>query len=451
MAWDRTKARWIGLLTLGLLAVMAAAPGGPPVRAQEESLPNILIIMADDMRADPDSLSMLPKMLDRIAGEGTTFNNAVATTPRCCPSRASIFSGKYVHNHQVFTNSDAPSFDTHDTMQRLLQENGYATALVGKYLNRVLDDPPFFDRWASMRGTKDYFSTTMNINGEFVIVEKYLTNFLRQKSIEFLYEFEIQDDDQPWFMMVTPYAPHAPSQTSPKYEGTDFPQFTDNPATAEKNLSDKPDYVRELQPRLERILKRRRQMLRSLKPLDDLVNGIFKSLSELHEGRRTLVLFISDNGFMWGEHGLKGKKYPYDPAIKIPFMMRWPDHVLRDVQSDQLVANIDVAPTVLEAAQIVPDYAIDGKPILSSPERDEILIEWVPDPSDKVPFWEGIWSPGDAYVEYVTGEKEYYDELDEWQKNNRLGNGNPEDNPSNQAQLSALLEVYSKCVGPACP
>jgi arylsulfatase A-like enzyme len=443
----------MGLIAVGLLISLfaGAAQNGPPVRAQEELQPNILIIMADDMRADSDSLSMLPKTLERIAGEGTFFNNAIATTPRCCPSRASIFSGKYVHNHEVFTNSDAPSFDTHDTMQRLLQENGYTTALVGKYLNRVLDDPPFFDRWASMRGTKNYYSTEMNINGEFVIVEQYLTNFLRQQSVDFLHEFDAEDDDQPWFMMVTPYAPHAPSQTSRKYEGTAFPKFKDNPSTKENNLSDKPAYVRDIQVPDERVLKRRRLMLLSLKPLDDLVNGIFKSLSELHEARRTLVLFMSDNGFMWGEHGLKGKKYPYDPAIKIPFMMRWPDHVTRGEVSDELVANIDVAPTVLEAAQISPDYLIDGQPILSSPDRDEILIEWVPDPSDKVPFWEGIWSPGDTYIEYVTGEKEYYDEADEWQMNNRLGNNNPDDDPSNEAQLSALLELYSQCKGPPCP
>jgi arylsulfatase A-like enzyme len=441
----------IGSLALVMLAQVAVKPGE---RAHAQVLgkkPNILIILTDDQRADGASMAVMPKTKQVFKRNGIFYPNAVATTPLCCPSRASIFSGKYVHNHGVHNNNDAPNFNAENSMQRLLSENGYQTAASGKFLNETLADPEYFDMWSIMSGGKKYYGADFNVNGTKKVINQYVSDFIAKKSVDFLHNFEQNNDDKPWFMYLAPYAPHPPATPEPKYDHTSFPLWSGNPATRETHLLDKPEYVRELQKGKASVKKMRRRMLWSLKSADDMVARVFRILKKQNE-RNTLAIFLSDNGYMWLEHGLNSKRTPYDSSVRVPFYARWPGHYSPGITERKLVANIDIAPTVYEAAGITPDYQVDGRSITSPIERDNILIEFFHDPQAKlVPEWKGIWSPGSTYVEYETTEREYYDDADKWELNNRLGNSSQNDDPSNEPQLHALLEAYSSCMGLSCP
>ncbi|MDQ3981862.1 MAG: sulfatase-like hydrolase/transferase, partial [Actinomycetota bacterium] len=186
---------WAGVVTFGIYVA-------EPASSQDER-PNVLIIVTDDQR-ERDEMLVMPETL-RIFGEGgTRFTHAFATTPQCCPSRASIFTGRYAHNTGVRRNQDALNLNQMVTMQRYLQQRaGYKTALVGRYLNAwdIAENPPFFDRWALFNA--GYWENDFNVNGEVRHLEQYATDFIAEQSIEFLEEFDAEDDEQRWLMYVT--------------------------------------------------------------------------------------------------------------------------------------------------------------------------------------------------------------------------------------------------------
>jgi arylsulfatase A-like enzyme len=422
--------------------------------AQGSRRPNILIILTDDQRADAASRKVMPATRRLFLKNGTRFRNAVATTPLCCPSRASILSGKYAHNHGVTSNSDGEDFDPDKSIEATLQDEGYKTAYSGKYMNAPLVDPPYFDHWSIMRGGKEYFGVDMNVNGDMRVIDQYISTFIEKKALDFLSRFESKDSD-PWFMVVAPYAPHSPAIPERKYRGSPVPAWDANPATKEdsrRELRDKPSYVPKMKVPESRLKDLRKRQLRSLKSVDDMIAKIFRKLRRNNENKRTLAIYLSDNGFMWAEHGLATKRYPYDMSVGIPLYARWPGHVKKGRTPGKIVGNVDVAPTVYEAAGAQPTYPVDGRPLFGPVHRDRILIESFNDPMvPEVPPWKGLWTPGRVYVEYANGEEEFYGAKDKWQLRNRLGNKKTGDDPNNRHQLSVLLKAYGDCKGPTCP
>ncbi|MBA3429894.1 MAG: sulfatase-like hydrolase/transferase, partial [Actinobacteria bacterium] len=146
-----------------MLVTLGIAGDFDPVSAQASARPNILIILTDDQRAT-GTMWVMPKTRAIFGSGGTRYNNAVATTPLCCPSRASIFSGRYAHNHGVVSNASAGALNQDLTIQAQLRRAGYRTAVAGKFLNGFPSSPPHFDRWAVHRGRR-YFDATFDLDG----------------------------------------------------------------------------------------------------------------------------------------------------------------------------------------------------------------------------------------------------------------------------------------------
>lgn len=446
-------------LTIASVAFAALVPvvlngGQGAAQTLGEPPPNILVIVTDDQRAH-DTMSVMPDTVEYFS-DGATFSNAIATTPVCCPSRASIMTGQYAHNHNVRSNAatEAQRLDPNNTVQRYLREAGYRTGLVGKYLNGwdIDQAPPHFDEYAVTR--TGYYSTRFGVgsDGGHAVrrIAGYSTDFVKRRAHRFIYRTET-NDEQPWLLFVTPFAPHGPSIAPSRYQDAPVPRFQPNPAMLEEDTSDKPPQYSAYSRffvRREHKARAERQM-RSLMPVDDLVRKLTEQLTATEE-EDTLVIFMSDNGFMWGEHGLIAKATPYDASLEIPLMMRWDGHVIPTVD-ERLAANIDIAPTIFEAAGVEPAHEVDGRSLLQPWERESLLAEVYGAISRPDLRWAGVIGRDYRYIEYygedetVTTFREYYDMInDPWQLENLFGDGDESNDPDGTT-LSTRLAQYRTC------
>jgi arylsulfatase A-like enzyme len=424
------------------------SPGSTPPAEPER--PNVLVIVTDDMRADA---LVVMDFTTQWFGSGTRYSEAYATTPLCCPARASIFTGLYAHNHGVHKNQDSHDLDTSTTIQAHLQDSGYTTAMVGKYLNAwsVEDEPPHFDRWALYAGR--YYGKPFNVDGTITETSDYSTYHVAKRSQQFLRSFERQDD-KPWFLYVATEAPHAPFTVAPQYKAAPLPAAPENPGLEERDLSDKPALPR--RPfSLEQPQILRRKQLRTLLSVDDVVEKIAGTLERLDEDRDTLAIFLSDQGLLQGEHGLYAKRLPYTESIQIPLLLRWPGHDLPKT-SDELVANVDLAPTIRDVAGIAPDeMPVDGISLFSEAERTQLLLEQPENWRIGLPDWRSIRSLDHQYVEYYNrsggpfGREYYAVKEDPFQLTNLLGDDDPTNDPD-IGQLSDLISRYRDCSGEGC-
>ena len=424
----------------------------PPRAAQAQTgpRPNILVILTDDQRAE-GTLGVMPKTRKLFVAGGTIFKNAVATTPLCCPSRASILSGRYAHNHGVTDNFSAGLLDQRKTMQKELQASGYLTAATGKFLNGWRKDPSYFDRWAIYSPPPRYFGATFRIDGVVREVPGYSTTALGQLSLDILNDFEAQDDS-PWFMQVAPFAPHGPARPDTRYAFADVPERKQNPALREEDISDKPFYVQATPAKKWRVRDSRRQQLRTLMSVDDMVAGIFSRLEEMGEADNTLAIFMSDNGFLWYEHQSAGKGEPYDESVEIPLLARWPGHIPAGAKSRRIVANIDVAATAYAAAGVEPGYRVDGKPLFDS-DRPYIFLEYLlSGEGAEIPRWHSLWTPNSSFIRYFDAPEsyEYYSPADPWQLTNLYGDGIAGNEPSRETRLLRRLRRSATCAGRSC-
>jgi arylsulfatase A-like enzyme len=462
-------ARWLPLSVLVLLFSPIESPPGPisaaealpaapsVLAAEREARPNVLIIVTDDQRWD--TLEAMPKTQRWFQEGGTTFTNAFATTPLCCPSRATIFTGRYAHNHGVLNNSTTDRLDHASTMHGYLRASGYQTAIAGKLLNGwdLTADPPHFDRWAIFNeNILGYSGVPFNVDGTVGTVSGYSTDFVRDQAARFLEWFE-RRDRRPWLLYVTPFAPHKPFTAAPRHRSTPVPPPSLGPAVTEADLTDKPPFIRDRELAERGARRIRTAQLRALRSVDDLVGRLTKLVHRLGEEYRTLAFFLSDNGLFWGDHGLVDKRLPYAEAVRIPLMMRWDVHVASGVDDPRPVGTVDLAPTVLTAARISPPR-LDGRDLLTS-SRESMFLEYFFDATRPVPAWTSIWTPDHQYVEYHdlgggTVFREYYDlAADPWQLTNLLHDGVPSNDPpaDRLRRLSEQLERYRRCRGTSGP
>lgn len=436
-------------LTIALVLVVAGIGGVPPspVGAQVSTGPNILIILTDDQRA-MDTMQVLPRTLQHFGQGGTTYTNAYAPTPLCCPARAAIMSGRFAHNNSVRTNANADLLAQDSTLQAQLQASGYRTALVGKYLNGwpIGTDPPFFHRWHVLNPQADtYYGNQFNNNGTLEQEPDYSTDAIRDRAVSLIQNEVGGTDIQPWLMFVTPFAPHHPWEAATRHATADVGTWGGNPGVFESDESDKPEYVRKSKRDFARALEIRQGQLRSLLAVDELVDELFQTLDAEGE-ENTLAFFLSDNGFMWSEHGLGSKNHPYTESIRIPFMARWPGHIPSGQNDGGFVANIDVAPTAFEAAGVSPNpsYPHDGRSLLSGGAgRSKMLTEgW----TGRGP-WASIRTSSYQYIEYYNETfsdvrfREYYDGGDTYQLTNRFNDASPRNDPFEGPLHRELLEA----------
>ena len=441
---------------LVVLAFCAALLALSAPHAAANGRPNVLLIMTDDQRAD-GTMDVMPQTRQWFEDGGTRFSRFFATTPLCCPSRASVFSGRYTHNHGVATNDSATQLDQNFTIQAYLKSVGYKTGIFGKYMNawNLLRPPPFFDDWAiTIAG---YTPIRVNENGVVKVVTQYATSYIRDNAVRFLQESESQDAT-PWFLALWPTAPHAPFTPDTAYQNASVPPASPNPAQSETDRLDKPPHVQASTVSPTDVEAERVAQLRTLMSVDDMVQTVFETLDATGETSETLAIFTSDNGFQWGEHGQRAKGDAYDAATRVPMYMRWPGQVLPAATDGRLAANIDLAPTIADAVGgIAPPVPIDGRSLLDPLQnRTRLLTEHAGVAVD--PGWAALRTATSLYVEHYDPlynerivHREYYDLVaDPFELENLLADGNAANDPPTAA-LSAQLAADRDCTGASCP
>lgn len=446
--------RWIAGRVVAVAVALVIAVAHLVSRGAEaaSAAPNVLVIVTDDQPTGMTSRAVMPNVA-WLARTGRAYPNAFVTTPLCNPSRTALLTGDFAHNTGVFQNRDHPS---QAVLQRMvparLRAAGYTTALFGKFLNSVpIEEAPYgFSSWATLAGGV-YTDPTVNVDGTVSHASGYYTSVLQQHALQFLDDSTATS--RPWFMMLATVAPHRPSTPAPTDVGRPVPAWTGDPAVRERDLSDKPLYIRRSRPQglIGRVINE--QMQRSLLSTDRLIGAVFDKLRQLGELDSTLIVFTSDNGFLRGQHHWKGKLVPYTPSIRVPLIVRWPARISSGAGT-RLASNLDVAPTILDAAGVSGTSSMDGRSLLKPRPNRLIFGELHRVPARRVPAWTSIRTQTYQYTEYVSKGhvvfREFYDlRHDPWQLTNLLNDGDPSDDP-NVTTLHARLEHWQHCRGPTC-
>jgi N-acetylglucosamine-6-sulfatase len=369
------------------LAGRALAPSAEAAGETSNGRPNIVLIQTDDQSVRQFKQRVMPRTTKLLVKRGTMFSDYIATTAQCCPSRASLITGQYAHNNGVFANGgDRGGYkalrDKENVLPVWLQETGYRTAHVGKWMNnygRAVSHPsevaPGWDEWQTLfTGSDNYFDYTLSNNGRKVHYGErkrdYVTRVLTRKSVRTVRQFA--KSRAPFYLQLDQRAPHAASgpgrcgnrMVFARPDPQDVDKFDDAklpkpPSFNEKRMGDKPAFLRgskKIAPRERRLLRARwRCALASLVAVDRSVKRVYNAVKESGELRRTVFIFISDNGFFYGEHRLvKGKLLPYEEALRLPLVMtvprRYRDGASKIPRIREPVANIDLAPTILDLA-----------------------------------------------------------------------------------------------------
>ncbi|MEA2498845.1 MAG: hypothetical protein QOH26_1250, partial [Actinomycetota bacterium] len=232
-------------------------------------------------------------------------------------------------------------------------------------------------------------------------IREYPTRYIADSAIELLKSYE-EDDGQPWFLYVAPFAPHYPWVPAARYKDAPVPPWNGPPPVSRAELRSKPAWVRDSGIPTERTDKARNHQLRTLMSVDDLVDRVLGEVDDLDETRDTIVFYLSDNGYHWGEHGLGEKSSPYIDSVAVPFFARWPGRFPAGETDARLVANIDIVPTVLEATGIPPagPEHMDGISLLGDDKREALLLEhWKEAELNlKVPSWRSIITADEQYI-----------------------------------------------------
>jgi arylsulfatase A-like enzyme len=412
----RTLSRRQSLKLLGTAA--AGLPGTKLVRWNDltqpaprpRNAPNILFIMTDDqqqaaMSAYGNRILKTPHM-DRIASEGVRFTEAFVTNSLCAPSRASILTGLYSHAHGVITNGDGPAFrnqpgleEHQNTFVHLLRRAGYHTALVGKW--HIPSWPTGFDQWIILPGQGAYHDPEMIAQGVRVKLRGHVEDAIGDQAITFLQQ---RPADKPFCLLCQFKAPHRNWSPADRFRHVFADVEIPLPRTFEDRLegrpealrraamaiADMPDFRDQVPATLPRDERKRRNLellvknyYRVLLGVDENVGRVLDFLEKSRLTENTVVIYTSDNGFFLGEHGLFDKRLMYEPSIRVPMLLRFPARIAAGrVDSQHLVLNIDVAPTLLELAGVPVPGWMHGRswlPLLeaaSVPWRDAFLYEY---------------------------------------------------------------------------
>ena len=415
---------------VAIAALVSGVAFLPAVLGEEDPRPNVIVIVADDQSADsmPNVPAVMPFLQQQILDPDdhwVVFPNGYVNTPLCCPSRVTMLSGRYPHHSGVQDNEDGHLFDESATLAAWLNDAGYHTGLVGKYLNLYpFDRGPYVPQgwdlwWGKQQGTAD------SLYRDFTLIEQgqpvdygsgeadYSTDVFGAKALEFLREAPA---GQPFFLWFAPTAPHPPWVSAERHEG-DYADLVvpTTPAVGEPDVSDKPAWVQRLPAvdadRLAELRVSRRRSYETLLALDEAVRSIVEELRSSGELEQTVIVYVSDNGLAFGEHRWNRKTCAYESCLRIPFLIRMPG-VAHRVESS-IVSAVDLAPSIAELAEVESTTTFDGVslvPLLRSQDHAALsralFAEWVGD--DRIPGWWEVRTSRFAYVELATGERELY-------------------------------------------
>lgn len=441
------------LIVLAFALTVLVLPQPRPTRAAAGK-PNIIFILTDDQRAD--SLQVMPNTRARFP---ISFSPAFVVDPWCCPSRASILTGRYAHGTGVTDNS-VPKYQVfeaidHDSLGPWLQQQGYYTGFVGKYFNgfatRTSPVPPGWDEFYGFSGA-GLSGTNERVYTDFPLRHRWLDGTtLRDESINYnnSYTTTVFSDladrfirragdplynptDKPWALFVWPNAPHSPYTPEPKYATAGVPSWQSPPSFFEQDLSDKPQEVHDSLEKAttpEQMNWTRALHLRTLKSVDDMVARLFGTIQEMGDASRTFGIYTSDNGLMLGEHGLAGKRYAYEESIRVPFLLSIPGQPARNLPL--MVTNLDIAPTLMDFAGGLAGRTFNGKPLLrvlkgQVPVRTYELLEAFGE-TEIAPWfrYDGLRTKRYKYIKWASGNTELYDLISDPFELNNIASSQP--------------------------
>jgi N-acetylglucosamine-6-sulfatase len=483
-----------------------SATGGanaqPTAPLPDKDAPNIVVITADDQTLEMFNRRTMPRTFRLLVDQGTRFDDFIATTPTCCPSRASFITGQYGHNNGVLHNSYGGLEDKPSVLPAWLKAGGYRTLHVGKYLNgyeRSLRDvtspAPGWDRWFTLLQLKYYGYAVATGDGAVRFRHRpsdYVTRVLTRRATSWLKRF--LPGPRPVYLQLDEFAPHfgagarggrcdhAPVPAPGDWDRYGSEPLPPKPSFNEANNADKARVVRTL-PRLDReerhgAVERYRCALATLTGLDRSVAAVFRALAETGELDRTMVVFWSDNGFYYGEHRIPDEKqFPYEEGIHLPLAIRMPSSLSSGTPRvvREPAANIDLAPTILDVADITPCLGddcrvLDGRsllPLLTDPAAPfparrplavEIGLTSNHEPYERPCEYSGVRIDGRVLIHVLTAalphlpcrpvdEYEYYDlRSDPHQLRNIYETARGTDR-RHLSRMRAMLERLSDCSG----
>ena len=430
---QRTLTLLFGVVTLiGLKPVSAAQL--PVERIPRQQPRNIIFVLTDDHRYDAMGFVGHPwletPVMDRMAANGVHFPNAFVTTSLCSPSRASIITGQYAHNHGVIDNYNPVNPDL-IFFPQYLQSAGYETAFVGKWhMGGDVDDPQRgFDHWVSFKGQGTYWPDGkgtsrvvpqthrdgFNINGKRVPQKGYITDEVTDYALDWL---ENRSKEKPFFLYLSHKAVHSDFVAADRHLG----RYRDKPMPKPPTMADTPENYADKPMWLKNQRNSRhgvdfgynldnfdveayyRRYCETLLAVDDNLGRVFDWLRKTGQLESTLVVYMGDNGFQFGDHGLIDKRVAYEASIRVPLMLHCPEIIPAGSELTQVVSNIDIAPTLLEAAGVRSPGHFDGRSFLplargqSTPWRDYLLYEY---------YWEQNY-PHTPTIHSVRGERYKY-------------------------------------------
>jgi arylsulfatase A-like enzyme len=453
-----------------------AAPAAPRAQAAK---PNIILILTDDL--DMTHVRYMPQLKRLLVEKGTTFTNSFVTYAVCAPSRASILTGQYAHNHGVlegrpprgsFRKFHAEGREA-STIATWLRAAGYRTGLLGKYINYYplqRDQkyvPPGWDDWRGYFDTTSaveghsYYGYQINENGTVVRygedAKDYLTDVLRDKALDFVAR---TPDGQPFFLYLAEFAPHARVEAAERHESL-FPDLKAPrpPNYDEEDVSDKPAWVKAL-PRLTPEISKAtdeafRVRVQAMQAVDETIAALVKALAARGMLENTYIFFTSDNGYEFGGHRMDhGKGDAYEESIRVPLIVRGPE-VPQNKSEPSIALNIDLAPTFATIAGADSPDTVDGRSLLRLLQgkatfkdwRDDFLVELYKREEGGITEYAALRTTQQLYVEYASGERELYDVVkDPYELHNLQASADPE----LLARLAARLAALKACAGATC-
>ncbi len=439
------KYRLLLLLTVSIISV---------IKLNGNDKPNIIFILSDDHRYDFMGFTgkvpwLKTPSMDKLAEQGIHFINAFVTTSLCSPSRASILTGLYSHSHAIVDNQ-APMPEGLIFFPQYLQETGYETAFFGKWhMGDQGDSPqPGFDHWESFEGQGEYYNPTLNINGQHYTYtdSTYITDLLTEHAIEWMHK---RTGDKPFFIYLSHKAVHAmfmpakrhafmyndepiiyppswntsvgnpkgknpesiPFQSDDYYDPDRIPDWVRNQRESWHGV----DYMYHGQMEFEEFFRR---YCETLLGVDESIGSILTFLEENNLINNSVVIYMGDNGFSFGEHGLIDKRHFYEESAKVPLLVWGPEYFKGNRQVTEMVQNIDIAPTILSMAGIeVPGYmpGLSFTPLLQGEAvtwRNKIFYEyyWEYD-FPQTPTMHGVRTDRYKYIRYhgIWDTDEFYD------------------------------------------
>ncbi len=478
--------------------------------------PNIVLIMTDDQDAQPDIMAAMPNLQGLVADQGMTFDSFFAPVPLCCPARAILLLGQYAHNSQILHNlMPIGGFQRflelgleNTTIATALNDAGYRTALMGKYLNgyplagNPTHVPPGWDEWYAAITDSAYGSFNYDMNENGVVVsygnapEDHISDVITAKAIDFITRTATLSPTTPFFVQMNYLAPHSPAVPAPRhlplFPGAQTPR---PPSFNESDMADKPSFMQTLPlispGNIAGMDVFRRKQLQSIQAVDEGIAAVVQTLQDLGQLDNTYILFLSDNGLHAGQHRFPtGKGTPFEEDIKVPLVVRGPG-VPAGVVRSELASMIDIVPTLAELGGATMAVAVDGRSLLpllhsSAPPavwRKVVLLEHWPQPSTFVtdphpmaeppdpgdwflhallygdsdavqaptsvntPDWTGLRAADYKYVRRVANARELYD-ID--QDRYELYSQHADAATTFVNQLNARLDALFACAGATC-